>query len=821
MKVNYVKLGFLALLFICLYSIVVAGHAEVVWSDDFDDGDYEGWIVGFGEWEVINGTLQGQEPSQERPYSNLERPSTIAYGTWSLDVKLQNDKTLYISFIDNNSTFATYGQWYEISIQPRKGFTEFNFHKVEGAYPDTGRDLIYHSKNVDLQDTWHHIDITRDLNGKFSFFLDSEFLFDVVDNSIMISENFGLTSQPYGAFIDNIEVSDEIHIWHDDFDDGEFDGWLVRWGNWTAADNSLQALYHTETNEGFISHPSSIAYGTWSFDIFLEQGKDILFFFVTNNHTYYEGGYNYVLEIKPFATRNEFYLVKVLGEYPIDQEVLAYKNVIKDLSQHWHHIDITRDITGRISVYLDSTPVFDIIDTSIDFSEYFTLVFQPEGTKIDNIAVSDEIRIWADDFNDGDYDGWTVVYGNWTVTNNSLQALPSRYTYNQGGFITHPSSIAFGTWSLDIKIRKGKSIALFPISTNHTHYYYGHLYYLDLYPGTQQIFGFAQLDGIYPENGTGLADAVVEYIPERWYHLDITRDIDGRFCVYFNGKRIIDVVDSSVDYSEDFDIASYPTGCLVDNITVIDTVKDPLNVTVDITEELVTQGDEVLVEIENVEGAYVSVSVDDQVLDVTVEPDGVYRAVVETSNYLGTVELVVTAEKFGFISLESIYQIEVVAPAEFVFSDLSLEPSTVQIGETVVISAEVSNVGGIEGTHHYELRIDGVVYDMVSVTLGPDVSETIMFEYTSTQSGTFTVDLDGLTGSITVLEPASFEVSNLLIEPDSVNDGDSVTISVECSNIGGVTGSYDVVLKIDGEAEVTSEVTYLQRNQTIIPSPYR
>ena len=626
MKVNYVKLGFLVLLFICLYSFVVVGNSEVVWSEDFDDGDYDGWPAGFGEWAIINGTLQGQEPSPDRPYCLLKKPSTLAYGTWSFDVNLKKGKSLSIAFINNNETFSTYGHWYELDLLPRTGSTVFSFVKVGGAYSDTKEIFTYYTTEEELHDTWHHIDITRELDGRFSFYLDAEFLFDIFDNNIVTSEEFAITSHPDGAFIDNIEVSDEI-------------------------------------------------------------------------------------------------------------------------------------------------------------------------------------RIWSDDFDDGDFDGWTVVYGNWTVTNNSLQALASRYTYNQGGFITHPSSIAFGTWSLDIKIRKGKTMALFPISTNHTHYYNGHLYYLDLYPGTQLILGFAQLDGIYPENGTGLADAVVDYSPERWYHLDITRDIDGRFCVYINGILIIDVVDSSVDYSEDFDIASFPTGCLVDNITVIDIVKDPLNVSVDIIEELVTQGDDVLVEIENVERASVVVSIDDQVLDVTVEPDGVYRAVVETSNYLGTVELVVSAEKFGFISLESIYRIEVVAPASFVTSGLSIEPSSVLIGETVVISGQVSNFGGQEGSQNTVLSIQGVPVDVFEVTLESGGSETVTFEYVPIQSGTFTVYMDDLTETLTVVEPASFEVSNLAIVPESIMEGESVTLSVECSNVGGISGSFDVVLKIDEVIEDTSTVT--------------
>ena len=150
---------------------------------------------------------------------------------------------------------------------------------------------------------------------------------------------------------------------------------------------------------------------------------------------------------------------------------------------------------------------------------------------------------------------------------------------------------------------------------------------------------------------------------------------------------------------------------------------------------------------------------------------------------------------------------EVVAPASLVTSGLTIEPSTVQIGESVAITIDVSNVGGQEGSHLAVFKVNGVTEDEYEVSLESDVSQTITFEYIPTQSGTFIVDLDGLTGSITVLEPASIDVSNLVIDPESLMEDESVTISVECSNFGGVSGSYDVVLEIDGETKDTSSVT--------------
>ena len=80
MKGQYYKFGFLALLFICLYSSLIVVQAEVVWSDDFDDGDYDGWEVKRGNWSADNGFLRVLKDG------DIYRPSTTSVGTWSFDV---------------------------------------------------------------------------------------------------------------------------------------------------------------------------------------------------------------------------------------------------------------------------------------------------------------------------------------------------------------------------------------------------------------------------------------------------------------------------------------------------------------------------------------------------------------------------------------------------------------------------------------------------------------------------------------------------------------------------------------------------------------
>jgi uncharacterized membrane protein len=55
--------------------------------------------------------------------------------------------------------------------------------------------------------------------------------------------------------------------------------------------------------------------------------------------------------------------------------------------------------------------------------------------------------------------------------------------------------------------------------------------------------------------------------------------------------------------------------------------------------------------------------------------------------------------------------------------------------------------------------------------------------------------------------PAVFEVSNLKVIPNAVSAGDSVTISVTVTNLGGQTGSYNLPFSVNQTLEETKSVT--------------
>ncbi|GAG14648.1 unnamed protein product, partial [marine sediment metagenome] len=98
-------------------------------------------------------------------------------------------------------------------------------------------------------------------------------------------------------------------------------------------------------------------------------------------------------------------------------------------------------------------------------------------------------------------------------------------------------------------------------------------------------------------------------------------------------------------------------------------------------------------------------------------------------------------------------------PAEFVISDLTLDPSEIEPGETVQISAKIANIGETTGTHTIELKIDGNTFETETVTLPGGSEQRLAYTISSEEEGTHTVNIDGLSESFTVTEEPPFWTS--------------------------------------------------------------
>ncbi|MFC2065828.1 CARDB domain-containing protein [Chloroflexota bacterium] len=147
------------------------------------------------------------------------------------------------------------------------------------------------------------------------------------------------------------------------------------------------------------------------------------------------------------------------------------------------------------------------------------------------------------------------------------------------------------------------------------------------------------------------------------------------------------------------------------------------------------------------------------------------------------------------------------APSAFTTSDLSITPAEVNVGQEVTIKALAANTGDLSGSYKVVLKIDDVVVSTKEVTLAGGSDEEITFTTTGDTAGSYTVNVNGLSGTFAVKAPSAFTTSDLSITPAEVNVGQEVTIKALAANTGDLSGSYKVILKIDDIVVSTKEVT--------------
>jgi hypothetical protein len=92
------------------------------------------------------------------------------------------------------------------------------------------------------------------------------------------------------------------------------------------------------------------------------------------------------------------------------------------------------------------------------------------------------------------------------------------------------------------------------------------------------------------------------------------------------------------------------------------------------------------------------------------------------------------------------------APASFECSLLSISPTEVDIGETVNVTILVANTGGQSGSYQVALRINSVTVADREVALDAGASEQVGFSTARDTAGTYSVNVNGLTGTFIVKE---------------------------------------------------------------------
>lgn len=140
---------------------------------------------------------------------------------------------------------------------------------------------------------------------------------------------------------------------------------------------------------------------------------------------------------------------------------------------------------------------------------------------------------------------------------------------------------------------------------------------------------------------------------------------------------------------------------------------------------------------------------------------------------------------------------------KFSVNSLTITPNNVKVGEPVNISIMVSNNGIQAGKYSVVLRISGVVENITDMTLTPGASQTASFTVIKDSPGDYYADIDGLGGFFTVipLNPPSFIVTNFMVGPERVRQGQPVIVTASITNTGEIAGNHTLILRVKGLAE--------------------
>jgi hypothetical protein len=152
-------------------------------------------------------------------------------------------------------------------------------------------------------------------------------------------------------------------------------------------------LYSDGPGMNVITHNSTTAIGTWSFDIIIGYSMDywtLILFSMTDWDEHW--GTGYAVEVRSHVGEPYWGLDYINLD---TNELDIIDSALFDSANSWIHFDITRQSDGKISVFLDGTLLMQATDTRATSSEYFR-VNAEQYVILDNLTVSDSVDIEVD-----------------------------------------------------------------------------------------------------------------------------------------------------------------------------------------------------------------------------------------------------------------------------------------------------------------------------------------------------------------------------------------------------------------------------------------
>ena len=123
-------------------------------------------------------------------------------------------------------------------------------------------------------------------------------------------------------------------------------------------------------------------------------------------------------------------------------------------------------------------------------------------------------------------------------------------------------------------------------------------------------------------------------------------------------------------------------------------------------------------------------------------------------------------------------------PASFTTGNLSISPADVEPGETVTISALITNTGDLAGSYNVTLKVNDVIEETVELTLEGGASQTVTFTTVKDTAGIYTAGINNLAGSFTVKVEETVTAPSTEEPTTTVSEEETTPVSEETTGNG-------------------------------------
>ncbi|MFX1262655.1 MAG: hypothetical protein ACFFAZ_11245 [Promethearchaeota archaeon] len=210
--------------------------AEVVWEDNFDDGNCDDWILYYtdettrnGTYSAADGYLECTELAEPQERSLIYHECNVSTGTWSFDCYLPSDDSSYLGLSLLNDADVYCYLFIQVTSTSVALWLDKTF--VGGDFLEWVKVEQWFSN---FNGIWTHIDVTVDENSKVDVFVDNTHRISYTNSSPILStrENryFRVDSRTIGQAIDNVVVKDTIDeslTFNTDLHDDGFDMTMI------------------------------------------------------------------------------------------------------------------------------------------------------------------------------------------------------------------------------------------------------------------------------------------------------------------------------------------------------------------------------------------------------------------------------------------------------------------------------------------------------------------------------------------------------------------------------------------------------------------